>query len=82
MCDRHMNTVHPSLAGWCDGPPCMYISVSAHDGSFLDSFIGAASEYWSGVHGCAALAVAVAHQGGVWVQLPSYFGPGTGHLLG
>jgi hypothetical protein len=27
-------------------------------------------------------AVAVAHQGGVWVQLPCYFGPGTGHLLG
>jgi hypothetical protein len=50
--------------------------------SFPDPFIGATSEYWSGVHGCAPLAVAVAQQRGVWVQLPGCFGPDVGHLLG
>jgi hypothetical protein len=30
--------------------------------------------------GCVRLHAA-AHQGGVWVQLPCFFGPGAGHLL-
>jgi hypothetical protein len=49
--------------------------------SSLDSFIGAASEYWSGVRGVTAQAVTAVHRGGVWVPLPCFFGPGTGHLL-
>jgi hypothetical protein len=78
VCSRLLHVQLAMVTGW----PALHILAPVHCEISLYSFIGAASDYWSGVHGCAALAVAVAHQGGVWVQLPCCFGPGTGHLLG
>ena len=90
LCATHVHSLHigsPRRTQLSSAPgrrPCHSSSaLSAHPCSLhgLRHWQHRASEYWSGVHGCDALAVAVAHQGGVWAQLPWEFGPGAGHLL-